>query len=64
MFYYEEKTFDGRWTPVKSKERPTDKRCTGEQGPKYRMVHEIPADKHGWSLKDLQIFFNAVSNYL
>ena len=64
MFYYEEKTFDGRWAPVKSPERPSVNTSTGERTRLHRMVHEIPADKQDWSLKDLQLFYNAVSDFL
>ena len=64
MFYYEERTFDGRWTPVKAAERPKTKTGTGERTKPHRMVQEIPADKHDWTLSDLAMWFNATSDTL
>lgn len=57
MFYYEEKTVLGRWTPRTSPDRPDGKSVEGTKRA-MRNVQEVPPAMQAFDLDSLRAFFN------
>lgn len=54
MFYYEQRTIMGRWSPRTSPERPSEKKPAGSQDLKIRNIQEVPACLDHLSLGQLE----------
>lgn len=57
MFYYEEMSILGRWSPRTSPDRPDSKTAAGNRI-KIRNVREVEPALQSFDLDDLQHFYN------
>lgn len=58
MFYYEQITPIGRWTPRTEPSEPTAKSPSGQRR-KIRNVQRVPSEMQSFDLESLSAFFNA-----
>jgi hypothetical protein len=59
MFYYEEMTALGRWSPrLSHDDRPSEKTPSGNKR-KIRNVRDVPPEMQAFSLDSLEEIFNA-----
>ena len=56
-FYYEQRTMDGRWTPVKAMQRPSDKTAEGRRVATRGLVEIMPGYEN-LSLDDLRVIYS------